>query len=75
MFDAKTRHIDGMLMRRHGLKALDAGQEHDAQARGQGETAAPVKWPKVSLRVQELRGAEAQPASNAASATAPSAMR
>ncbi len=75
MFDTKTRDIARMLMRSHGLKALAVAQEHAAQARAQGDTAATEHWTKVSLRVQELRSAEAQPASNATSATAPSAMR
>jgi hypothetical protein len=75
MFDTKTRDIARMLMRSHGLQALAVAQEHAAQARAQGDTAATEQWSKVSLRVQELRGADAQAESSATSATAPSAMR
>lgn len=75
MFDTKTRDIARMLMRSHGLRALAVAQEHAAQARAQGDTAATEHWSKVSLRVQELRSADAQPASRATSATAPNPMR
>lgn len=75
MFDTKTRDIARMLMRSHGLRALAVAQQHAAQARIQGDTAATEHWSKVGLRVQELRGGHVQPASNAPRAKAPSAMR
>jgi hypothetical protein len=75
MFDTKTRDIARMLMRSHGLRALAVAQEHAAQARAQGDTAATEHWIKVSRRVEELRSADAQAASSPASATSPSAMR
>jgi hypothetical protein len=75
MFETKTRDIARMLMRSHGLRALAVAQEHASQARAQGDTAATEHWSKVSRRVQELRGAEAQAASSAPSASAPNAMR
>lgn len=77
MLDTKTRDIARMLLRTHGLRAHAVAQEHAAQARAKGDSAATDHWSQVSRRVQELRGSNAlaHPAKSAARATAPSAIR